>query len=432
MSRKILIVAASELGASLRSKAFIISVILMPILTGGSILIQRLTAGHRDTTQRRFAVIDRTGKLYAPLAAATEARNDLIRKGAASGALFTPSEVTPAADGAAADTQRLELSSRVKSGKLWAFVDIPADTLSGGDARIRYHSDHPTDEQLRMWIDIVTNQLLRAQRFDEAGLDAALVARLEKPVPTDHLGLLARGADGKVGQGKRVDQIRNLLIPIMFMFLLFLIVMTSAPQLLNSVLEEKMNRISEVLLGSVTPFELMMGKLCGSAGITLILAAIYLTGGAIAAAALGYLGAIPLGLLPWLVLFLLLAIFFFGSLYIAVGAACSELKDAQSLMMPVVVVTVMPIMLWTVVLQAPASNLSVIFSLLPPATPFLMMLRLALHPGPPMWQVALSVVLCALTTLGCVFAAGRIFRAGVLMQGKPASMRQMLRWVMTK
>ena len=81
-------------------------------------------------------------------------------------------------------------------------------------------------------------------------------------------------------------------------------------------------------------------------------------------------------------------------------------------MMPVVVVTVMPIMLWTVVLQAPSSNLSVIFSLLPPATPFLMMLRLALHPGPPLWQVALSVVLCALTTLGCVFAAGRIFRAG--------------------
>ncbi len=431
MSRKILIVAASELGASLRSKAFIISVILMPILTGGSILIQRLTAGHRDTTERRFAVVDHTGKLYAPLAAATAARNDLIANGTVAGARFTPFEIAPA-PAAGADAQRLELSGRVKSGSLWAFVDIPADTLSGGDARIRYHSDHPTDEELRMWIDLVTNQVIRAQRFAEAGLDAALVARLEKPVPTDHLGLLARGPGGAVREASRVDQVRNLLIPIVFMFLVFIIVMTSAPQLLNSVLEEKMNRISEVLLGSVTPFELMLGKLCGSAGITLILAAIYLAGGAIAAASLGYLGAIPLDLLPWLVLFLLLAIFLFGSLYIAVGAACSELKDAQSLMMPVVVVTVMPIMLWTVVLRAPASNLSVIFSLLPPATPFLMLLRMALHPGPPLWQVVLSVVLCALTTLGCVFAAGRIFRAGVLMQGKPASMRQMLRWVMTR
>jgi ABC-type Na+ efflux pump permease subunit len=176
----------------------------------------------------------------------------------------------------------------------------------------------------------------------------------------------------------------------------------------------------------------MLGKLIGSAGVALLLGLIYVIGGLLAAQKLGYGMILPLELVPWLLLYLVLAVFFFGSMYIAIGSACSELKDAQSLMMPVILVTLMPVMVWTLVLRAPNSPMAVGFSLFPPATPFLMLLRLALHPGPPMWQAVLSVFLTAASTVGCVWAAGKIFRTGVLMQGKSASFGQMLKWVVAK
>ena len=216
------------------------------------------------------------------------------------------------------------------------------------------------------------------------------------------------------------------------MFILFFVIMTSAPQLLNSVIEEKMSKISEVLLGSITPFELMAGKLMGNAGIALLTASLYLGGGFGVAAYHGYGDVVSPWLLAGLGLYLVLAIMLYGSLYMAVGAACNELKDAQSLMMPVMLLSMFPVFVWTAVLQNPSSPLSVGMSLFPPASPFLMLMRLALRPAPPAWQVGLSVVLTAATALFCVWAAGKIFRIGLLMQGKAPSFRELARWVMAR
>jgi ABC-2 type transport system permease protein len=85
-----------------------------------------------------------------------------------------------------------------------------------------------------------------------------------------------------------------------------------------------------------------------------------------------------------------------------------------------------------VILKNPNGPLAVGMSLLPPATPTLMTLRLALQPGPPLWQPLLALAFTTATTIGCIWAAGKIFRTGILMQGKSASFREMARWVMTK
>jgi ABC-type Na+ efflux pump permease subunit len=137
-------------------------------------------------------------------------------------------------------------------------------------------------------------------------------------------------------------------------------------------------------------------------------------------------------LIAALALFLFLAILLYGSLYMAVGAACSELKDAQSLMMPVMLMSMLPVFVWMTVLKNPSSPLSVGMSLFPPASPFLMLMRMALRPAPPVWQVGLSVVLTALTATVCIWGAGKIFRTGLLMQGKAPSFAELARWVMAK
>ena len=226
-----------------------------------------------------------------------------------------------------------------------------------------------------------------------------------------------------------IDRVRTVAIPVGMMMILLFSVMSGAPQLLNSVIEEKMSRISEVLIGSITPFELMMGKLAGCVAVSLLLAAIYVGGGIAVANRFGYGDVIRMTDLAWLLLFLLMASFMFGSIFITIGASCSDLKDAQGMMTPAMLIMMMPWMTWFAVINAPESTFAVSLSLFPTATPFLMLLRIMLPPGPPLWQILLSVALTAITSVAAVYAAGKIFRTGLLMQGKAATFGEMWKWV---
>jgi ABC-2 type transport system permease protein len=119
----------------------------------------------------------------------------------------------------------------------------------------------------------------------------------------------------------------------------------------------------------------------------------------------------------------------FGSIFIAIGAACTDLKDSQNMATPAMLIVALPLFTWMVVLRAPDGTAATMLSLIPTATPFLMLLRISLAPGPPAWQIALGIVLTLATVVLFVWAAGKIFRAGLLMQGKSASLGEMLRWV---
>jgi ABC-2 type transport system permease protein len=248
-------------------------------------------------------------------------------------------------------------------------------------------------------------------------------------VDVSQLGLLAREAGGGIKAASRVDRVRTTAIPVAMMMILFLSVMSSAPQLFNSVIEEKMSRISEVLIGSITPYELMMGKLLGSAAVSILLAAIYVSGGIGMARHYGYGDMIRPTDLGWLLLFLPMAVIMFGAIFITIGAACSDLKDAQGMMTPAMLVMMLPALTWFAIINAPESPIAVGLSLVPTATPFLMLLRIAIPPGPPLWQILLSVVLTGATAVAIVYAAGKVFRTGLLMQGKAASLAEMWKWV---
>jgi ABC-2 type transport system permease protein len=131
----------------------------------------------------------------------------------------------------------------------------------------------------------------------------------------------------------------------------------------------------------------------------------------------------------WFVLFMLLSVLMYGSFFIAIGAACSDMKDAQNLMAPAMTILMIPALTWTLVTRAPQSAFAVGASLFPPATPFLMLLRLALPERPPVWQVTAGVLLTLFATVVIVWAAGRIVRTGLLMQGKGVTVGEMWRWI---
>jgi len=428
MKNKTLIVAASEFTTQTRSKAFIIGLLMMPLFMIIAMAVQKFTRDATDIKDRTFVVVDRTGALFAPIQAASDEWNgDAHTGGAQTLPLFLPrQESFEEGD----DQARAALSERVKSNELFAFVEIPRDALNPAtDARLRYYSNHPAYRTLPAWIANTINREIINLRFRGAAIDRAVVSRLTRRVEMNELGLLQRDMTGAIKAAAPVDKVRTTGIPVGMMMILLFSMMSGAPQLLNSVIEEKMSRISEVLIGSITPFELMMGKLLGSMSVSLLLAVVYLAGGTAVARHYGYGDSIHVTDMAWLMLFLVLASLIFGAIFITIGAACSDLKDAQGMMTPAMILMMLPWMTWFSILNAPESKVSVGLSLFPTATPFLMLLRIMLPPGPPGWQIGLSLVLTTVTSMAAVYAAGKIFRTGLLMQGKAATFGEMWKWV---
>jgi ABC-type Na+ efflux pump permease subunit len=418
-------VAKTEYLNLVRSKAFLVSVILVPVFSGGAIAVQTLLADRVDLRDRRVAVVDGTGRLLPALAGAAAARN--AAEAGTGGAQAKPHFFVEAADG-----NEAALAARVREGKLFAYVLIDRGVL-GDDpaAEIAYHTQTPTYEDLPRWLGNVINAEVRRIRFAEQGIDPQVVDRLSRPVSLKQYGVAEVTATGEVKK-ERVNQLQTFLAPMAAMFLLFMLVMMAAPMLLNTVLEEKIQRISEILVSSVSPFELFLGKLLGNVFVSWTLFLVYVGGGLSVAAHYEALHFIPFTLLGWFLFFQLVALLIFGSIFSAIGAACSEMRDAQSMMTPAMLIVMLPMFVWFVVLRSPDATFSVVLSLLPPATPFLMLLRLAIPPGPAAWEVALAVVLTIAFTLFCVWAAGKVFRIGILAQGQAPSFRRLARWVLSR
>jgi ABC-2 type transport system permease protein len=429
MKNKALIVAVSEFTTAVHSKAFLLGLLMMPLFMAIALGVQRFTRDATDIKDRAFVVVDRSGALYGPLKGAADDWNraSVGPDGVQTQPRFLPSA---AAFDPADDRARAALSDRVKRDEIFAFIEIPADVLNpDAKAAISYYSNHPGYRTLPSWIQTAANREILNQRFRSASIDRAVVNRLTRRVDVSELGLLERNAGGGIKAATKVDKVRTTAIPLGMMMILLFSVMSSAPQLLNSVIEEKMSRISEVLIGSITPYELMMGKLLGSAAVSVVLAAVYMTGGVLMARHYGYGDAIRVTDLVWVVVFLSLAVIMFGSIFITIGAACSDLKDAQGMMTPAMLFLMLPWMTWFSIINAPESPVSVALSLIPTSTPFLMLMRIAIPPGPPMWQVALGLALTAITSWAFVHAAGKVFRTGLLMQGKSATFGEMWKWV---
>ena len=438
--RKTLTVAGREYVAAVRSKAFIISVVLMPVLMGGSLLVQGMLRNKRDVKDQRFAVLDHSGQVAGFIREAVAARNQsnvVNKEGEQIRPRYVVEIVQP--DDTHLDEQRLKLSERVRAKELKAFVEIGADvahpkspvgaaTIPDSE-RVRYYSENAALDDLRRWLAPKINERVRNLRITQTNVDSDALAFIMRGVPVEGLGLVSRDtATGQVKAASRSSEMVAIFVPMAVMMLMFMMVMMGATPLINSVLEEKMQRIAEVLLGSVSPFQLMMGKLLGTVGVSLTVLAVYVLGAAVVAQRGGYADYIPFGVLPWFLAYQVGAILMFGALFVALGSACSDLKEAQSLMMPVWILLVVPMFVWIQVVKEPLSGFATGLSLCPLWTPMLMVIRQSTPVQIPAWQPWVGLGGIIVVTLLSVFVAGRIFRVGILLQGKPPKLSDMLRW----
>jgi ABC-2 type transport system permease protein len=140
-------------------------------------------------------------------------------------------------------------------------------------------------------------------------------------------------------------------------------------------------------------------------------------------------GYITTATILWFLFFTILGTLMYGAMFVAAGAAVTNIKEAQTIVMPVMLLIVLPISLVGQMIQDPSGPLAMVGSFFPFSAPMIMTARIAIPPGVPLWQTLLSAVITVLSTVALVWAAGRIFRVGILMQGQGARFTEMAKWV---
>jgi ABC-2 type transport system permease protein len=276
----------------------------------------------------------------------------------------------------------------------------------------------------------ITRALRKAvedERIAKSGVDRATIARLSgAPEPTTRR-ISPEGAEAEENTELRF------IVPAAFMFLLWISVFTSANYLLTTTIEEKSSKVMEVLLAAASPMQLLAGKIAGYSLVSGVMLVMYGGLGLAALSAAAMMDLVPLMHLAYLVVFFVMAYVMVASMMAAVGSAVSDLREAQSLVGPVMMLLTVPIMLWMPIIQNPNGMLATVAGFVPPATPFVMILRLTASTEPiPLWQTLLSIAWGFVCAFGMLWLAARIFRVGVLMQGKPPTPRELLRWAFVR
>jgi ABC-2 type transport system permease protein len=326
-----------------------------------------------------------------------------------------------------------ELNRMVADEQLFAYFVIGQDPVAGSEGS-KYVSNNLTDRKLVNWLRGLASGVVREHRIASESIDASVARWIQEPLRFEARKV---GDEGTEEEVEAEDTARQW-APTAFTYLLWISIFTGAQMLLTSTIEEKSARIMEVLVSSVSHFELMAGKVAGvaAAGLTVvgswavfIFLAVIAVPILVGAPSLGFIGQIiadPGFLLAFMVYFVL-GYLLYASLLVGVGSVCTSIKDAQGLMMPIMIPMMIPIFAMVPVSQDPNGLFARVMSFIPPFTPFVMMNRAA---GPPeLWEyVATTLLLIGAIYLTMVGAA-RVFRIGILMTGKPPKLMEIIRWL---
>jgi ABC-2 type transport system permease protein len=405
---------------NVRTKAFLIGLILTPLWFVLVFAVPKL-ARDADRPPQRVVVVDETGILAADLEAE-------LGKAGAGGTRYDV-EVRPAegawARGPGGEPPLVErLAEQASEGDLFAVVLTPPVL----EKRPPREGEHPTRligatsqgaVETGKAIEDAVNRVVNMHLLRKRDLPTTLLDSLRAPAV--RLELLARG--GKEGG------VAQMVAPMAFMLLLFMGIVGISQMLVSTTLEEKSNRVYEVLLSSVSPFQLMTGKLLGVCAVGFTLMVLWSGGGLLAASMQGVTGLLTGGQGGLLIAYYVLGFFLIASLMAAVGSACNTLKEAQNLMAPLSLLLAFPLLLSIVILRDPNGTIATAASFFPPFTPFLMMARLGSVPPPPAWQVPASLLLLALSTWVSLRLSARIFRVGILLYGQPPRLKDIWRWI---
>jgi ABC-2 type transport system permease protein len=438
---KISVIIAREYLTKVRNKWFIIATLLGPIGLALMIAIPVLAALLMDEgATGKTAVLDRTGILAERLIASDTAK-------------YT----------AAGERTRDQLSEALLSKELQAYLVIPETVFDSGVPVL--YSAGGTGIEFGSSVERDMEPLVTEERLRRRGVDTSVLAVIERGVNMDALKITEEGVEQDSSTASAV-------VGYISGFMIYMLIFIYGSVVMRGVVEEKANRIIEVIASSARPYEIMMGKVVGIGlvGLTQVVAWLVLGIGVMfiagsiltttvdpqqAAAQMQQLQGMqgaggmtnvqatqmmigdvaipdisPFSLLLFLFYFLG-GYFLYATLFAAVGSAVDQESDASQLTFPITMPVIITIMFIGNVVANPNGTLAVVLSLIPLFTPILMAVRIAAT-DVPWWQIALSIVNLVAAFLGAVWVASRIYRIGILSYGKKPSLKDLAKWVVSR
>jgi ABC-2 type transport system permease protein len=436
----IFVIAKREYLERVKRKGFWIATLVLPVFVLAIGILPALFLSKSKATQR-LVVVDETGKVaqeFRALAESRKAQKPPALPSPQSGLRGQPQErklaqfdVVIEPPSGAPGEQRAALERRVLKEEIDAWIWISPEVLSA-KKKVEYHARSVSNIFTQEVLESDLSKIVNKVRLTEAGLDPDKVAAMTQPVELDTIRSTEKGGKAEKGLGGAAFGY------LMFM-MLYIVIAIWGQQVMLGVLEEKGTRIVEVLVSTIRPFELMMGKLTGIGAVGLTQFAIWQ--GTLALLSAPGLAAsfafLPEGfkmptITAWMVIhfgiLFLLGFFVFASFYAAIGAAFNNQQEAQQVASVGIIFLMAPLFFMYPVINAPDGRLAVVTSMIPIFTPLVMTLRIALQ-MPPAWQILLAELITVGFIFGMVWLCGRVYRVGILMYGKKPTVGEILRWV---
>lgn len=430
MGSKILTIISHEYITKVKSKGFIIGTILGPLFLILLIVIPGLVAYlSADDTSKKIAIVDKTDYNIGAKIVANDTSKYYL-----------------------AQNSEDELRKMVLEGKSDGFVVIDENVIRSGEAVVYTSGGGGIGFIASLEKNI--GDIIKIKQLKDAGANEQIISLIDKPFKVKTLKITEKG------QQKDYTEIYAG-IGYFLGFTIYVLMFMYGSLVTRGVIEEKANRIVEIIASSVKPFEIMMGKVVGIGlvGLTQVLIWVILIFSVITFAG-SFLGnsinpeqiaefqkystvnnpnsmtniaglEIPT-ISPWIVIgfvyYFLIGYFIYATLFAAVGSAVDQEQDAAQLQIPITLPIIIPILLIFNIVSNPDGILAVALSLFPLFTPILMTVRIAATTVP-LWQIITSIILTIATFVFCLNIAARIYRVGILMYGKKPTFKDIIRWI---
>jgi ABC-2 type transport system permease protein len=449
---KLLAIIKREYLTKVRTKFFVIMTILGPVMLAVFTVLPAFLFSVK-TGDTRIAIVDQTegAKLYEPIRGALlsqERDGDDKRPQVGESLGENPQQRMEKAgkksyngsfrveqaklDGRSLDDVRHELNARIGRDELEGYLVIPPDILSNSNSKTGYYGRNVGDVITRGQIENRLNSVVRRQRLIAEGVKDQDVDALSKSVDVAAYPINEKGQEGAEDSGAGFAMV------FIIAFLIYITVLLYGQVVLGAIIEEKETRIAEILFSSVRPFTIMFGKLIGVSlmaltqlaiwGVAFVAVALYLVPLMSAQGLDIHLPHLPPFFFVYFFLFFVLGYFMYAAIYVLVGSMVTTSQEGGQMAMPVVFLLMAGLYMAFPVIRAPNSSFAIWVSMVPFFAPITMLVRIVSQ-TPPFWQIALSFAIGCATVVLLLWLASRIYRIGMLMYGKKASIPEVARWV---
>lgn len=447
MRHKVITIIKREYITRVRTKGFIASILLMPVMMFIVMVLPSLmmTLQHKSDEIKTYVIFDETGEIFSQMASSLDENPFFHHKGKRVYQL-----VEKRSDFSGNVTAKEELNQQLEAKEIHGYIEIPQDVFE--HLEVNYYAKNVTNFEVQRAFSRIISRIVTNKRLEDKGYAAHEVRDLMRRISFTEYAVTAKTEEVEGEGTSKIESQETAVVKLgltyILTFSLYLFTLLYGASVMRSVLEEKTTRIVEVIISSIKPHQLLLGKIVG---VCLVCLTMFLIWGICAILLLMNINSI-LGLfgveeLPsefigitdiiksaglsaflYFLVYFVSGFFLFSTLYAVAGAICNSEEEAQQIATPLVMMLIIPFMLMFGLFRAPDTTLTIALSHIPFFSPLLMFMRINVL-TPPLWEILLNIAVMIVTILGVILVMGKIYKIGILMYGKRPTLGELWKWL---